>query len=84
MLDDPVLVDTPAQYLFLVGGFSESEVLRKAVKDEFSSQLQVISPQVQAVAHVKKCLFKISISSTALLVGHIARRRTLWIGYQRH
>jgi hypothetical protein len=46
VLDDPVLLDTPAQYLFLVGGFSESEVLRKAVKDEFSSQLQVISPQV--------------------------------------
>ena len=33
------------EYLFLVGGFAESPVLRQAMKENFSHQLQVIIPQ---------------------------------------
>ncbi|XP_059473303.1 heat shock 70 kDa protein 12A-like [Neocloeon triangulifer] len=53
VLEDPILSDAPAQFLFLVGGFSDSEVLQKAIKDEFGSQIQVISPQPSSLATLR-------------------------------
>ena len=34
------------QYMFLVGGFSESEVLQKQIRDTFGHKINVIIPQV--------------------------------------
>lgn len=37
--------EKPLEYLFLVGGFSESPVLQQAIRDSFDALLQVIIPQ---------------------------------------
>lgn len=37
-------------YLFLVGGFSESQILQKKIRDSFSSTLKVIIPQGVSLA----------------------------------
>ena len=34
------------QYMFLVGGFSESELLQKQIRDTFGHKVNVIIPQV--------------------------------------
>ena len=38
-------LEKPLEYLFLVGGFSESPVLQQAIRDSFSATMQVIIPQ---------------------------------------
>ncbi|XP_022666555.1 uncharacterized protein LOC111252621 isoform X2 [Varroa destructor] len=38
------------RYLFLVGGFAESQVLQKAIRDEFHSKVKVIIPQGVSMA----------------------------------
>ncbi|CAB3366031.1 Hypothetical predicted protein [Cloeon dipterum] len=53
VLEDPILSDCPAQFLFLVGGFSESEVLQKAMKDAFGSQIRIVSPQPSSLATLR-------------------------------
>ena len=40
------------QYLFLVGGFSESQLLQERVKRAFSDRIKVVIPQVGSVLEV--------------------------------
>ncbi|XP_028966949.1 uncharacterized protein LOC100899882 [Galendromus occidentalis] len=48
VLNHQNLVDT--HYLFLVGGFAESQVLQKAVREEFKNRVKVIVPQGVSMA----------------------------------
>ncbi|RWS28321.1 heat shock 70 kDa protein 12A-like protein [Leptotrombidium deliense] len=41
---------TGVQYLFLVGGFAESQILQASIKDSFSDKLKVIIPQGVSLA----------------------------------
>ncbi|GFT32301.1 heat shock 70 kDa protein 12A [Nephila pilipes] len=40
-------------YLFLVGGFAESAILQKSIRDAFSDRLKVIIPQGVSLAILK-------------------------------
>lgn len=43
----------PCKYFFLVGGFSESEFLQKAIKDRFGSQVGVLVPSEAQMSVIK-------------------------------
>ncbi|KAG8185066.1 hypothetical protein JTE90_017080 [Oedothorax gibbosus] len=46
-------LEMPIAYLFLVGGFAESAILQKSIRDAFSDRLKVIIPQGMGLAILK-------------------------------
>jgi len=59
----PVVARTPSvlcadvQYIFLVGGLSESPLLQQATREKFGSRAQVLVPQEASLAVLKGTLF---------------------------
>ncbi|UYV71784.1 HSPA12A [Cordylochernes scorpioides] len=51
VLNSPTASDV--SHMFLVGGFAESQILQKAIRDEFSARVQVIIPQGVSLAILK-------------------------------
>jgi len=45
--------DSPISHLFLVGGFSESELVQTTIRDSFSSELNIIIPQAVSLSVLK-------------------------------
>ncbi|XP_014255174.1 heat shock 70 kDa protein 12A-like [Cimex lectularius] len=46
-------LDDTISYLFLVGGFSESQILQEAIKDNFSDRVHIIIPQAVSLSVLK-------------------------------
>ncbi|KAK9508986.1 hypothetical protein O3M35_006410 [Rhynocoris fuscipes] len=46
-------LDDAISYLFLVGGFSESQILQEAIKDHFSNRVHIIIPQAVSLSVLK-------------------------------
>jgi len=62
LIKDQLDADKTCSIMFLVGGFSESEYLRKRVNEEFKNQLEHISVPPQPVAAVTRGTLKYGLN----------------------
>jgi len=59
------------QYIFLVGGLSESPLLQQVTREKFSSRAQVLVPQEASLAVLKGAQFISFLSEIFIFLGDL-------------
>ena len=70
------------QYIFLVGGLSESPLLQQATREKFGSRAQVLVPQEASLAVLKGTLYLHNCAmNNVILLRTISQKRSNFITF---